>query len=219
MAGHLQSLLERYPAIREAAVCSVVPVVAERCVGILETQLPGQVLRIGSAVKLPFALHYENPEAFGADRIALCAYGRERFGGQALIAVDIGTAITYDVLNSRGEYLGGMIMPGIEMMAGALSDRTAQLPLISVGRSDLLLGHSTMECINSGIFWGAVTEFEGLVERIRVYLKERHHEEMVAVIATGGNSAMLAAELREPIIVDELAVIKGCRLLLRLNRA
>lgn len=218
MRSGLNKVLERHPEIREAAVCSVVPAVAGLCAGLLGTMLPGTVLTIGTSLNLPFTLRYDSPETFGADRIALCAYSQYRFPDHALIAVDIGTAITFDVLNSRKEYLGGMILPGLDMMAGALHDRTAQLPLIRIDRSRSLLGQSTADCIKNGIFWGTVMQVRGLLEQIELFLRTDCREEHISIIATGGNSPLIANEIGN-LIVDDLAVVKGSRLLLKLNRA
>lgn len=217
MAGTLDSLVCCYAPIREIAICSVVPDIAARCADMIEAMHSIPVIHIDSGLSLPFMLRYENGHNFGADRIALCAWSRTLFPQQANIAVDIGTAITFDVLSSKGEYVGGMIMPGIDMMSGALHARTAQLPLVSVDRRASLLGRSTGECIRSGIFWGAVKQIEGLIEEIGRYLRNELGESAVGVIATGGNSRLIAGEIGSFDVVDELAVVRGCHLLLELN--
>jgi type III pantothenate kinase len=218
MAERLEGVVGKFtPAVTGAAICSVVPGIAARCAGMLEGMLSIPVLLIGSTLRLPFSLHYENSQAFGADRIALCAWSRKLFPQQAHIAVDIGTAITFDVLDSKGSYVGGLIMPGLDMMSGALHSRTAQLPLVSIEKSTNLLGRSTGECIRSGIFWGAVKQIDGLIEEITRYLREQYGEDSVGVIATGGNSRLIAGEIKSIDVVDELAVVRGSRLLFDLN--
>jgi type III pantothenate kinase len=218
MAGTLAGLAERHGQFAGAAICSVVPSIAAACAELLGGMTLSPVLHIGSDLRLPFLLRYENGRAFGADRIALCAWSRKLFPEQAHIAVDIGTAITFDVIDSKGEYVGGLIMPGIDMMSGALHSRTAQLPLVSIGRSETLLGRSTDTCIRSGIFWGTVKQIEGLIDEIGRQLREELGEASVGVVATGGNSRLIAAEVESIAIVDELAVARGARLLLELNR-
>lgn len=217
MAETLEKLSGLYGPFQGAAVCSVVPEIATSCCSRLDAMLPAPALRIDAGLRLPFRLRYDNGNSFGADRIALCAWSRTLFPQQAHIAVDIGTAITFDVLDSQGEYVGGMIMPGIDMMSGALQARTAQLPFIKVDGSTSLLGRSTGECIRSGIFWGAVKQVEGLVEEISRYLCEGLGEPSVRVIATGGNSRMIVAEIDSIDHVDELAVARGALLLLEMN--
>jgi type III pantothenate kinase len=219
MRESLETLVGRFGAFRDTAICSVVPDIASRSAELLESMMPVPPVIIGAGLKLPFHLEYENHHAFGADRIALCAWSQGLFSRQAHIAVDIGTAITFDVLDSKGRYVGGLILPGLDMMAGALHSRTAQLPLVRVDRSSALLGRSTEECIRSGIFWGAVKEIGGLIDEIGRYLQNEQGESSVSVIATGGNSRLIAQELDNIQVVDELAVARGSRLLLDFNRA
>ncbi|NTU92782.1 MAG: type III pantothenate kinase [Chlorobiaceae bacterium] len=217
MGDTLVSLALRFGPFLDAAVCSVVPDIAAHCAEQLNSKCSVPAVMIGSEMLLPFTLRYENRSAFGADRIALCAWSCQQFAQQAHIAVDIGTAITFDVLDSRGQYVGGLIMPGIDMMSGALHSRTAQLPLVSIDRSTSLLGRSTGECIRSGIFWGVVKQIEGLIREISRYLAEEFGEPSVGVIVTGGNSRLIAAEIGCIDVVDELAVARGSLLLLDLN--
>lgn len=217
MSETLDAVIRRYGPFLDAAICSVVPEIAGRCAEALGSAGSIPVLNIGSGLELPFMLRYENGNAFGADRIALCAWSSRLFPQQAHISVDIGTAITFDVLDSKGEYVGGLIMPGIDMMSGALHSRTAQLPLVAIEPGASLLGRSTGECIRSGIFWGAVKQIEGLIEEISRYLRDELGESSIGVIATGGNSRMIAAEIGSIDIVDELAVARGSRLLLEMN--
>lgn len=217
MRDVLGMLALRHGTPDAVTICSVVPDLAVSATAMLESVFPLSVLNIGSSIRLPFTLDYSNSHTFGADRIALCAWSRHLFGQKAVIAVDIGTAITFDVLGSDGRYRGGLIMPGIDMMAGALHARTAQLPLIGIARPESLLGRSTGECIRSGIFWGVVNQIGGLIDAITDELTGESGESAVEVIATGGNSRLIAAELDTVSVIDELAVIRGSDLLLRLN--
>ena len=199
------------------AICSVVPDAAAAGSALLESLFSVPVLTIGSALRLPFYFDYDNRNSFGADRLALCAWSRQLFEGKAVIAVDIGTAITFDVLDASGAYRGGLIMPGLDMMSGALHARTAQLPQVRIEKPASLLGRSTEECIRSGIFWGVVSQIRGLVEAIRGDLVRDADESTVEVIVTGGNSPLIAPELGAVSVIDELAVLRGADLLLRMN--
>jgi type III pantothenate kinase len=199
------------------AICSVVPDAAAAGSALLESLFAMPVLIIGSTLRLPFHFDYDNRNSFGADRLALCAWSRHLFEGKAVIAVDIGTAITFDVLDASGEYRGGLIMPGLDMMSGALHSRTAQLPQVRIEKPASLLGRSTGECIRSGIFWGVVSQIRGLVEAIRGDLVRDSGEAPVEVIVTGGNSPLIAPELGAVSVIDELAVLRGTDLLLRMN--
>lgn len=207
----------RHGAPQVAAVCSVVPDAAAACSAQLEASFAVAVITISSTLRLPFRLDYATPHTFGADRIALCAWSCHLFEEKPVIAVDIGTAITFDVLDAEGNYRGGLIMPGIDMMAGALNARTAQLPLVGIDRPEGLLGRSTDECIKNGIFWGAVSQIEGLIEAISAELLDESDDSPVEVVATGGNSPILVPEIASITHLDELAVLRGSELLLRVN--
>jgi len=144
------------------------------------------VIRINASLRLPFLLSYDPPEALGPDRIALCAHAATIEGSGAVIALDIGTAITADALSSDGRYLGGIIMPGLELMADVLHSGTARLPRVRVALPGGILGRSTRECIQSGVVWGCVSGVEGLISKITRWLEAEHGEKEVRVIATGG---------------------------------
>jgi type III pantothenate kinase len=217
MRDVLSKLSRQHGAPRAIAICSVVPAAAAAGSALLESLFSVPVLTIGSTLKLPFRLEYGNHNTFGADRLALCAWSGHLFAGKPVIAVDIGTAITFDVLDASGTYCGGLIMPGIDMMAGALHARTAQLPKVDIVRPEALLGRSTEECIRSGIFWGAVNQIGGLIDAIAGELSGDSGQPAPEVIVTGGNSRLIAPELGAVSLIDELAVLRGTDLLLRMN--
>jgi type III pantothenate kinase len=214
----LADLSRKHSTPHAIAICSVVPAAAAAGSALLESLFSVPVLTIGSTLRLPFHFDYDNRQTFGADRLALCAWSRQLFEGKAVIAVDIGTAITFDVLDASGAYRGGLIMPGLDVMAGALHARTAQLPQVRIDKPASLLGRSTEECIKSGIFWGTVTQIGGLIEAIRADLTAGESgASPVEVIVTGGNSRIIAPELGAVSLIDELAVLRGTDLLLRMN--
>lgn len=218
MAAVLESLVAEHGTVAESAICSVVPAVAERCSALLSSQLDVPVVAIDAQLpNLPFTLRYENPHGFGADRIALCAWSQHLFPGEAHIAVDLGTAITFDVLDAHREYVGGLILPGLDLMSGALHSGTAQLPKVGFDGEFSLLGRSTGECIRNGVYWGVVYEVRGLVDAIAGHLRERGSAGMPRLIITGGNSRQVARHIEHVDIVDEHAVIRGSRLLLEMN--
>jgi type III pantothenate kinase len=215
--AQLLPLIMKYPALRDAALCSVVPSLDEAICSSLRSFLPGEVVMITSSMHLPFMLHYDSPDSFGADRIALCALCRRLYPGEAVIALDIGTAITVDVLGSGQDYLGGLIMPGLDLMAKALHEHTARLPLVGIAPPEMLLGLSTVECIRSGIVLECVCGLEGLIVKIKNWLLDEHDEESIRVIATGGNAALIAGMLDSSPVVEEHAVLRGSSYLFSLN--
>ncbi len=212
-----ESFVSRHGNPQAVALSSVVPALSEACSALLELFFPVAVITINSALRLPFELDYATPHTFGADRIALCAWSRHLFAERPVIAVDIGTAITFDVLDAAGRYRGGLIMPGIDMMAGALNTKTAQLPQVGIERPSSLLGRSTGECIRNGIFWGAVWQIAGLIEAIGAELVAESGQAPAEVLVTGGNSRIIAPEIASITQHDELAVLRGIDLLLRMN--
>ncbi|UZJ40477.1 type III pantothenate kinase [Prosthecochloris sp. SCSIO W1101] len=211
-------ILNNHPSIYHAAVCSVVPSVGELFLSILASTLSGKVVEINSSLSLPFTLDYDPPHTLGADRLALCALSCRSWPDKAIIALDIGTAITFDVVSSRGVYLGGMILPGLDLMTAVLHDRTAKLPLVEITEEPIpLLGKSTADCMQSGVFWGCVKQVEGLLARVHRFLSDELQENAVRIIGTGGNSRLVASVMENPPVIDEHAVLKGAKVLLDMN--
>jgi type III pantothenate kinase len=217
VAGLTAPIFLSFPDLQDAALCSVVPSLEPLVITALRRHLTGRIVEVTSSLHLPFMLHYDSPAAFGADRIAFCALSRNRYPGGAVIALDIGTAITVDVLGSGGDYLGGLILPGLDLMAMALHEHTARLPLVGIGVPDTLIGHSTTECIRNGIIWGCVSSIEGLISKITNLLRQDHHEEEVTVIVTGGSAKLISGLLECAPHLEEQAVLRGTRYLFALN--
>ncbi len=217
ISAQLLPVIMHYPALRDAVLCSVVPSLDDAICTFLRSHLPGEVVKVTSSMQLPFTLHYDSPESFGADRIALCALGCQLYAREAVIAFDIGTAITVDVLGSGQDYLGGLIMPGLDLMAKALHEHTARLPLVDIDRPETIVGHSTVECIRNGIALGCASSIDGLLVKIQRWLREAHGEESIRVIAAGGNAPLVSAMLDASVVVEEHAVLRGSRYLFALN--
>ena len=213
----LEQIIMKYPSLCDAAICSVVPLL-ERTIGdSLHHHLTGQVMTVSASISLPFVLNYVFPDSFGADRIALCAMSQHLYPEEAVIAIDIGTAITVDVLGSTQHYLGGLIMPGLDLMAKALHEHTARLPLVALDRPETLLGSSTVDGIRNGIIHGCASSIDGLVTKITRWLQEERSETAIRVMVTGGNAPLIAGMLDCSPWLEELAVVKGTRYLFSLN--
>jgi type III pantothenate kinase len=215
--AQLEPIIMKYPALRDAVLCSVVPSLDPAICSFLRFHLNGEVVMVTSSMRLPFILHYDSPDSFGADRIALCALSRRLYPEEAVIALDIGTAITVDVLGSNQDYLGGLIMPGLDLMAKALHEHTARLPLVGIERPATLIGRSTVDCIKNGIALGCVSSIEGLLVKIKTWLREERDEHNIKVLATGGNAPLIAGMLDSSPVLEELAVLKGTCYLFSLN--
>ena len=214
---HVAPLLESYPLLRDAVLCSVVPSLEPLVIEVLSRHLGGRVLTVNSSMRFPFTLHYDEPTSFGADRLALCALCERLYPDEAVIALDIGTAITVDVLGSDRHYRGGLIMPGLDLMANSLHQHTARLPRVTLGTPSELIGRSTEGCIKDGIIWNTVCGLDGLVARITAWLRQEYHEEQIRVIATGGSAPLIVPLLDSAPVLEELAVLKGSLYLFELN--
>ena len=125
-------------------------------------------------------IRMDNPREVGADRLVNAVAAYERLGGPCVI-VDFGTAITYDVVGAAGEYVGGIIAPGVEISMEALTSRAAAIPKIDLTPPRALIGKSTVEAIRSGVIYGFAAQVDGMLERLREELGEE-----TAAIATGG---------------------------------
>jgi type III pantothenate kinase len=163
---------------------------------------------------------YGSPSEVGADRIvngvaAVERYGRAADGTpRALIVVDFGTATTFDAISPRGEYLGGVICPGVNISADALFQRAARLPRVDVTKPEAVIGRTTVGSMQSGLFYGYVGLVEGLVQRMRAELGGP-----VACIATGGLAEMIAPETPAIDVVDRDLTLHGLRMIWKRNAA
>ncbi|HVV43787.1 MAG TPA: type III pantothenate kinase [Bryobacteraceae bacterium] len=150
---------------------------------------------------------YENPAEVGADRIVNSVAALHKYGGPCVI-VDLGTAITFDAVSAKAEYLGGIIAAGIGISAEALFSRTAQLPLVGFRKPASVIGTNTVASMQSGLYYGAIGAIDGTVERLIEELGED-----TRVIATGGNAGLIAGGSRYVRHVDEDLTLEGLRLI------
>jgi type III pantothenate kinase len=171
---------------------------------------PALVLEPGVRTGMPIL--YDNPKEVGADRIvnSVAAYARYQ---DACIVVDFGTATTFDCVSKRGEYLGGVITPGLGIALDALCAKTAKLPKVELVKPSKVVGKTTVHAIQAGAIYGYVALVDGLVDRIRGEIGAG-----ARVIATGGFGGLLAPESRTIEAVDEFLTLDGLRLIYRLNQ-
>ena len=167
------------------------------------------------AVELPIPVRVKNPEEVGADRLVNAVAAREICAG-ARIVIDFGTATTFDVVAADGGYEGGVIAPGINLSLKALHEAAAKLPRIAVEapKNGGVVGRSTLEAMQSGVFWGYVALIEGLVARIRA-----ERDEPMTVIATGGLAAIFEPHTKAIELVDHDLTIRGLARIYQHNRA
>lgn len=200
------------PTRTDIIICSVVPPMTPVFEYVGRTYLKAEPMVVGPGIKTGMPILYDNPKEVGADRIvnAVAAYDRYH---DACLVVDFGTATTIDCVSKKGEYLGGVITPGLGISLDALISRTAKLPRVELVRPAKVVGKNTVHAIQAGIIFGYVALVDGLVTRIR--------EEMGGaprVVATGGFGELITPESTTIEATDEFLTLEGLRLIHRRNR-
>jgi type III pantothenate kinase len=198
--------------VRAAAVALVVPPLRRALESFARDYLGVEPLFVEPGIKTGMPLHFDNPAEIGADRIVNGVAAYHLFGGPSVV-VDLGTATTFDVVSAAGEYLGGVIAPGMLISAEALFERAARLPLVSVEKPSRVIGRNTVACMQSGLFHGYVGLVEGLLDRIAAELKATPR-----VVATGGYAETLAQEIPRIERVEPALTLVGLRLVYARNR-
>jgi type III pantothenate kinase len=195
----------------EVVSCVVPPLVPEYR-RMFERYLDREALLVEPGTKTGMPIRLDNPRELGADRLVNAVAGYERCR-DACVIVDFGTAINYDVVSSAGEYLGGIIAPGIEISVEALTSRAARLPKVDIKQPQSLIGRSTDAAIQSGIVYGFAAQVDGICRRLRAELGES-----ATTIATGGLARVIVGFTETIDIVDDLLTLTGLRLIYERNR-
>jgi type III pantothenate kinase len=198
--------------IEAVALASVVPPLTPVLVALARQYLGQDPLVIGPGVKTGMPILYEPPGDVGADRIVNGVAAFAAHGGPVIV-VDFGTATTFDVVTRKGEYIGGVICPGIGISADALFQRAARLPRVDVRHPGKVVGRTTVGSMQAGLYFGYAAMCEGLLARIKAELGESPR-----VVATGGLAETLAAEIPSIEAVDPILTLTGLRLIWERNR-
>lgn len=207
VTGLLRSAGMAREDIGAVVISSVVPVALSRLLVSLNKAGVGPVTVVGRDRKAPIPNRYRNREEVGQDRLVNAFAARELYGAPSII-IDFGTAVTFDIVSAKGEYLGGLIAPGIEMSLSSLYRRTALLPKVDLKPASSIIGRDTVDSMRGGILFGLGAMCDGLAGRYRRIIGPR-----AKVIATGGNAALIKRYSRSIQVVDENLTLKGLHLL------
>ncbi len=202
--------------IEGAIIGSVVPAITHVFGHMLEKYFNIKPLELSPKIKLNVKNKYGNKKEVGDDRLANAAAGRYFFGKTAMIIIDFGTGITFDVVSKKGEYLGGVIMPGLNLSLQGLFSKTAKLPQVNLSFPAAVIGTTTETSIQSGILNGLVGSINHLVKNIKAELKAAK----IKVILTGGDAGLIPVKKlsEKGIVVDKNFTLKGFKIIYDLNK-
>jgi type III pantothenate kinase len=193
--------------VEGVALCSVVPAVTGKAVAFARKELGLAALELTPRTIAGVGINYPQPKRIGPDRLANAVALRHHFGAPS-VAVAFGTALAFDVVDGHGDYVGGIIAPGLAAMTDYLHDKTALLPRITIQETSSVIGKSTREAM----LIGAVHGYRGLVRELIMELKRELKCRRLPVVATGGYAELIAAKLPEITAVEPKLTLEGLRL-------
>jgi type III pantothenate kinase len=193
--------------IHGGVISSVVPAVDQPLTAMARRYFHSEPMFVGPTTNTGIRVHYDNPREVGADRIVNAVAGFDKYGGPCVV-VDLGTTINFDVVSREGEFLGGLIAPGVGMSIQGLFARTARLPMVDFRAPEKLVGSNTVGSIQSGLYYGFLGLIDGIVERIAAELGPD-----TKAVTTGGQGDLIAEGSRLVKIYDADLTLEGLRII------
>ena len=219
-ADELAVLLERLLELRELGfadvngfcLSSTVPPLVRAYTELAERYLEAPLLVVGPGTKTGVPILYDDPREVGPDRIANAVAARERYGGPCIV-VDFGTSTNFDAVSAAGEYVGGVLAPGVEVSMEALFARAARLTKVDFAEPNGAIGKTTREALQAGVVYGFAGQVDGIVRRMQSELGDG-----TKVVATGGLAGLIAPHSETIEETDPLLTLEGLRLVWERNR-
>jgi len=206
--------------VKHIIISSVVPPVESTLTQVCQSYFKIKPLFVEPGIKTGMPVLVDNPAELGADRLVNAIAAFERYGGPAII-VDFGTATTFDVVSSKGEYLGGIISPGLGISADALFSMAARLGRVDIKRPPKVIGTTTVTHIQSGLYYGYIGLVDGILERMIAEMRDdpRNGSQKPKILATGGLARLIAEDSRYISTIDDMLTLDGLRIVFERNQS
>lgn len=209
-----KTVLELYGIEKEKVTGAIISSVVPQLVNIIKSAVYKLIkvdpMVVGPGVKTGLNILMDEPRRVGSDLIVDAVAAINNYG-TPVIVIDMGTATTMSVIDRKGNYIGGVIMPGIRVSVDSLVSRTAQLQRISLDAPDKVIGKNTINCMKSGVIYGNASCIDGMIDRLEEEMGESPDD--VKVVATGGLARVILPECRHNIIQDDELLLKGLKII------